>query len=232
MPSPKLITFDVYSALLDIQRGLANAFATVTEMDVEAVRPLVATWRLKQMERAAASNSLGGTRTSFRDCTRLALDYVCARHAVNLDMAEREALVLAWDHLPPWPEANAAVTAVKAMGCQTAILSNGDQDMLDAVARLFATPFDHVLSSESAGHYKPHPSVYALPQTLLGFCAADTLHVAGGHTDVLGAIAFGLPCVWSNNTADQQLDPAFPPDYELANLSELPALIRRISRTT
>ena len=225
MAQTKLITFDVYSALLDIQGGLTTEFSKASGLDADAARPLVATWRAKQMERAAASNSLGGARTSFRDCTRQALDYICARHRLDISAEAREDLVFSWDRLPLWPEADAAVTVAKSMGFRLAILSNGDQDMLDAVASLFTTKFDDVLSSETAGHYKPHPSVYALPQKLLGIAPAETLHVAGGHTDVIGTIAFGLPCIWSNKTGDELLDPAFPPDRVIANLSGLSAVL-------
>lgn len=220
-----LVTFDVYSALLDIHAGLTRVFCEATGLPAEQVRPMVATWRAKQMERAAASNSAGGGRTRFRDCTRMALDYVCARHGLHIESGAREEMVLAWDRLPPWPEANDAVAAAKAMGFRLAILSNGDQDMLEAVAGLFTTPFDDVLSSEAAGHYKPHPSVYALPERLLGIPPASTLHVAGGHTDVLGAVAFGLPCIWSNKTGDRLLDPGFPPDRVIDDLSQLAGVL-------
>ena len=227
MTRKTLITFDVYSALLDIHGGLSQVLSEATDLALETVRPLVATWRIKQMECAAASNSLERARMSFRDCTRLALDYVCARHDLALSAQAKEGLVFAWDRLPLWPEADAAMTETKAMGFRIAILSNGDHDMLEAVAGLFTTSFDNVLSSESAGRYKPHPSIYALPQELLGVAPAETLHVAGGHTDVLGAVSFGLPCVWSNKTGDKLLDPAFPPDHEIKNLSDLTPLLAK-----
>ena len=229
MPQSKLVTFDVYNALLDIHSGLTSAFSNATGLPHDAVRPMVTIWRAKQMERAAVSNSLRGQRTSFRNCTKLALDYVCARFDLRLSDEIKKDLVFSWDRLPLWPEADSAVSAAKAMGFRIAILSNGDQDMLDAVAGLFATKFDDVLSSETAGHYKPHPTVYALPQRLLGISPAETLHVAGGHIDVLGAVAFGVPCVWSNKTGDRLLDPAFPPDYEIDDLSGLKALLEDLA---
>ena len=226
MVQKKLIAFDVYSALLDIHGGLSSVFSETTGLDVATVRPMVATWRAKQMERAAASNSLEGARTSFRDCTRMALDYVCARYDLNLSADVKEVLVFAWDRLPLWPEADAAMTEVKAMGFRVAILSNGDQDMLEAVAGLFTASFDDVLSSETAGRYKPHPSVYALPEKLLGIAPAETLLVAGGHTDVLGAVSYGLACIWSNKTGDKLLDPDFPPEREIKDLSALGPLLK------
>jgi 2-haloacid dehalogenase len=225
MAKPRLITFDVYNALLDIQGGLTPVFSEATGLDRASAGPIVATWRAKQMERAAASNSLGLTRTLFRDCTRQALDYVCQRHGLELSGATKENLVFAWDQLSFWPETDAAVAAVKTMGYPIAILSNGDQDMLDALAALFSTKFDHVLSSQTAGYYKPHPAVYALPEKLLGIPRDETLHVAGGSTDVLGTVAYGIPCIWSNKTGDALLDPAYPPAHEISDLSKLAALL-------
>ena len=225
----RLITFDVYSALLDINQGLSEALSNATKLPIETVLPAAQVWRVKQMERAAASNSLSAARTSFRDCTRQALRYTNQRFSLGLDDASQESLVFAWDTLPLWPEANDAVTHCKNAGYDIAILSNGDQDMLEAVSRLFDTPFDYVLSSEAAGVYKPHPSVYALPRNELGVAAEDTLHVAGGHTDVLGAVRFGLPCVWSMKNECVLLDSDVPPTYTIPNLEGLPELLKTLT---
>lgn len=221
----RLITFDVYMALMDIQGGLRAAFSAATGLDDEASQALVALWRAKQMERAAASNSLDGERTSFRECTAMALDYVCDRHSLALSQAERGELIAAWDVLPPWPEADEALAAVKAKGYPIAILSNGDQAMLEAVAKQFETPFDHILSSEGAGKYKPHPRVYGLPAERLGLRSEAVLHVAGSAHDVLGTVAFGMACVWSNRGRDILLDRRYPPVREIDDLSMLPDLL-------
>lgn len=225
MTKPKLVTFDVYMALLNIEGSLVPVVRETFGLSAEEATLFVRTWRAKQMERAATSNSLGLERTSFRDATRMALDYVAGRADIKIDPETREGLVLAWDKLTPWPEADAAVAAVKAKGCQTAILSNGDQDMLEAVAGNFKTGFDHVLSSESAGKYKPHPSVYGLPTKLLGIAMADVLHVAGSPNDVLGAIVAGMRCVWSNRHKDVLLDPSYPAIRELPDLGGVPDLL-------
>ena len=221
----ELVTFDVYMALLDIQGGLTSAFADATGLGQADAAAMVALWRAKQMERAAISNSIGRARTSFRTCTEMALNYVCNRHQLKLKSEQRQTLVRAWDSLQPWPDAEAVLSEISAKGYPIAILSNGDQGMLESVAAQFRTPFDHVLSSASAGYYKPHPSVYALPQALLGTPKDATLHVAGSANDVLGSVAAGMRCVWSNRASDAVLDPAFPPDYEIGSLSELPSLL-------
>lgn len=226
MPLPKLVTYDVYMALLDIEGSLVPVVEEALGLSRDSATAFVRLWRAKQMERAAISNSLGTARTPFRQCSAMALDYCLAREGLTPTQDVRWSLVLAWDTMRPWPEADAAIAAVKARGCPTAILSNGDQDMLEAVAKQFSPgAFDHVLSSETAGHYKPHPAVYDLPTKALGIAKADVLHVAGSANDVLGTIAAGMRCVWSNRHRDRLLDPAYPPTHEVASLADVAALI-------
>ena len=227
--SIKLVTYDVYMALLDIEGSLVPVVQKTLDLDTKLSTAFVGLWRTKQMERAATSNSLGNRRTSFRECTSMALDYCLGHHKMTLMPDIHRDLVLAWDTMKPWPEADAAIAAVKEMGYQNAILSNGDQNMLEAVARSFSpNTFDHILSSETAGYYKPHPSVYELPTTALGIAKNDIVHVAGSSNDVLGTIASGIKCIWSNRRTDLLLDHAYPPTHEISNLSGVADLIEAL----
>lgn len=224
--STKLVTFDAYMALLDIEGSLRPVVQETLGLDADVAAAFVRLWRTKQMERAAISNSLGGRRTSFSDCTAMALDYCLARYNITVGADEQINLIFSWDKIKPWPDAETAIASVKAMGCQTAILSNGDQRMLEAVALNFsANLFDHILSSETAGYYKPHPSIYNLPASILGISKESTVHIAGSPNDVLGAIAAGIQCIWSNRHGDLILDPAFPPTHEISNLTRVANLI-------
>ena len=146
-------------ALMDIRGSLTPVVASALASDDETADRIVSIWRAKQMDRAAISNSLGLGHTSFRDCTRQGLDYALARSRFELPKVERESLVRAWDDLRPWPEAVEVVESIKLRGYKTAILSNGDQDMLEAAARNFGSNIDHILSAEMAGAYKPSPKV-------------------------------------------------------------------------
>lgn len=227
MLKPKLVTFDVYMALLDIEGSLIPVVREILGVPLEDAAPFVRLWRAKQMERAASSNSLQLGRVSFRTATAMALDYCLARYDLSPPGETRHALVLAWDLMAPWPEADAAIAAVKAKGYQTAILSNGDQSMLETVTQNFAKDtFNHVLSSELAGQYKPHPSVYHLPTALLGIAKPDVLHIAGSANDVLGTVAAGMTCVWSNRHRDRVLDPSYPPTYEISDLKGIAPLLQ------
>lgn len=217
MPAPyQLITFDVYTALFDVEASLTSPVARAIG-DGQALA-VVRLWRSKQLEYALISNSLARGRVSFWRATRLALDYALSRAGFAISDSAREALMEHWTSLAPYPEADEVLSAVKAKGYAIAVLSNGDEAMLREVIRCFRTPFDRVFAADHAGHYKPHPSVYALPQLALSLKATDILHVAGSATDTLGAKSAGLTCAWTNRQNDFVLDPAFDADFQIADL--------------
>ena len=130
-----------------------------------------------------------------------------------------------WLQLQLWPEAGAVLATVKARGYTMGLLSNGDTEMLQTLANRLPIPIDYVFASETAGQYKPHPSVYALPATQLSLQAGEILHVAGSPTDVMGTKATGLICAWSNRSDERVLDPTLDADYEFANLTGLLSII-------
>ena len=73
----------------------------------------------------------------------------------------------AWDNLRPWPEAESTLVELKVRGYELGVLSNGDEEMLRAALSRFEVNFEHVLASDHAGVYKPHPAIYALPKKKL-----------------------------------------------------------------
>lgn len=208
---PALITFDVYAALVDYRSSLLPVIADIPGLDKRDAPSFLDLWRRNQLAVAALSNSLEGERIPFRECTDLALDYSLARYDLEVGPATREDLVRAWYRLSPWPEANGVLGACKSKGYPLAILSNGDADMLEALASGFDTPFDHILSSEQCGRYKPHPRVYAMPARELG--VENYLHVAGSANDVIGARAAGISCYWSNRHNDRVILPDYAADH-------------------
>ena len=216
----QVVTFDVYSALFDIESSLTGHVADALGTTVGA-GSLVQAWRRTQMHYALISNALGAGRVPFRLVTRRALDLTLGQTGDELDEAGREALVQAWDELEPWPEAAPVLKAVRDGGHRIAILSNGDRSMLEALAERLDISFDAIYSAEAAGAYKPSPAIYQLPCDDLGTAQSEILHVAGSATDVMGAKSAGLPCAWSNRRGDHLLDPSLAPDFTFPNLRGL-----------
>ena len=218
---PSLITFDVYSALVDIYVGLTPVFQGITNMTYEKSLSIVKDWRSKQMETLQLSNSLNNGRISFFECTKKSLEYICIINNLKINKNEEVKLISAWNNLPLWPEAQNVIHELIKKDYKIAILSNGDQEMLENLNKALNFDFDSILSTETNGYYKPHPSVYELPKNVLGIDKKNTLHVAGGLGDVIGSVSFGLPCYWSNRNKDILIDQKYSPDYEYEDLCNL-----------
>ena len=216
-PHYQLITFDVYTALFDIESSLVPVVQKLLKEQVDAIE-LVRLWRQKQLEYALISNSLRQGRILFSTITRRALDYTLSRGQMNLSEASRQSLVGQWNQLHLWPEAGTVLNEVKKRGYSVALLSNGDEPMLQKLASRLPIVCDHIFASETAGYYKPHPDMYERPLETLGLSSDQVLHVAGSATDVTGAKAAGLQCAWSNRKHDKVLDDQYRADYEFENL--------------
>lgn len=217
----RLITFDVYTALFDIENSLTPLVHESIHGLADALS-FVRAWRRKQLEYALISNSLGPARIPFETITQRSLDDTLTRSHLELDETKRTLLLEAWLNLQPWPEAHNALNTLKARGYILGLLSNGDTGALHRLSMKLPPVIDHIFSSEQAGYYKPHPSVYTLPLQSLHLKANELLHVAGSPTDVLGTKAAGLPCAWSNREQQPYLDTSYVADYEMRGLSDLP----------
>src|SRR5581483_5282851 len=202
----RLVTFDVYTALFDLESSLvpllSRTWSTTSPSEILALQR---TWRTKQLEYLLISNSLQKGRFPFWTITERALDYALQRFKLELADTQRATLVEAWNHLQPWQEAAPVIAQVKQLGYPIGVLSNGDEVMLRAVVKAFPTSFEYFFASDQAGVYKPHPAVYQLPLRLLGIEPSEVLHVAGGATDVMGTKSAGLVCAWSNRGGDYVL---------------------------
>ncbi len=221
----KLVTFDVYAALFDLEGSMVpEVRAALPAADVDPLA-FFRLWRTKQLEFALISNSLGRGHLKFRYLTERALDYALKRFGLDLPAETRARLVAAWNRLRPWPEAGQVLAGVKDRGCLTALLSNGDEAMLRELAGQLPVGVDYIFAADQAGFYKPHPAIYELPLKTLGLDRSEVLHVAGSASDVMGARSFGLPCAWSNRTRDFVLEPELGPDFEFPDLTGVLGLL-------
>ena len=216
----QLVTFDVYTALFDIESSLKGIVSETFGMSFDSLT-FVRAWRRKQLEYALISNSLQQGRPSFELITKRALDDTLARSKLNLSESSLTQLMDAWLTLQPWPEATHVLDSLKERGYVLGLLSNGDTAMLQAPLKRLPPVFERIFSSEQAGNYKPHPSVYALPLDALSLKANQVLHVAGSATDALGTKAAGLHCAWSNRNHEPHLDLNYLVDHNMPDLSQL-----------
>lgn len=215
----RAVTFDVYSALYDTPRGLAEALASVLDRREVEGDPLAVArvWRTKQREYLLIANSLDREPASNRKAIEASARYALRTLTPPLTSDEMGVLVGAWEHLPPWPESAEVLQEVRRHGMVVATLSNGDADMLRSLLAHLPVTFDHLISSEGR-RFKPHPSAYRRAQEVLGLGAGELLHVAGAATDATGATAVGLRTVWVNRQADAVIDARFAPAHQVSDL--------------
>ncbi len=214
----RLITFDVFSALGDIQGTFIPLLKSVKELDGKDANLFFQTWRSKQYEYMIVHNSLERSFMSFEEVTRRTLDHTLHINNVHLAKADKETLVAGWRRINFWDEAKEVVQEVKERGYLIGMLSNGDHEILTELEEHFGVSFDYIFSAEQIGCYKPSPKVYDFAYEHVGIEKTELLHVAGSTIDILGAISSGIPCAWSNRQNQVPLDLTFKPTYNLQNL--------------
>jgi 2-haloacid dehalogenase len=222
MPAPCAVIFDAYGTLLDIHAPMAALAPRIGP----AWRQVSADWRMKQLEYTWVRSLTGHEQhQDFWRCTQDALDWVFARHALA-DEALRDDLLAAYRACPAYPEVPAMLAAVRAAGCATAILSNGEPVMLAAAVEAagIGALLDDVLSVEAVGVFKPHPLVYRLAERRFGLDAEEMAFVSANPWDTQAALAFGFRAIRVNRDGapdEYALRGAVP---ELPDLAALPAL--------
>ncbi|WP_322513957.1 haloacid dehalogenase type II [Rhodopseudomonas palustris] len=240
----KAVVFDAYGTLYDIQ-----SVASVTEQAFPGYGDVITqVWRIKQLEYTWL-RSLMGTYEDFGVVTRDSLAYTLDCLGLDDGGAAPRRIFDKYLHLDPYPDAVAALTALR--GRKLAILSNGSPDMLGALTRNTGLDglLDDVISVDAAKVFKPDPAAYALAETRLGVTPREVLFVSSNPWDVAGAKAFGFTVAWiervSRETMARELARSgplppltifkalrtqmdvlgFEPDYRIASLSELSEVV-------
>jgi 2-haloacid dehalogenase len=221
LPMPiRAFVFDAYGTLFDVHAAIArHRDAAGPEAD-----RFSETWRAKQLEYAWML-SAAGHYVDFWTLTERALDYAFAR-VPSVDRGLRATLLDAYFKLDAFPDARAALSALKQTGVKTAILSNGNPRMLQGAvtAAGIGANLDAVLSVDTVRVYKPEPAVYAMVTDHFNVAPADVAFVSSNRWDVMGATAFGFRCVWVNRANLPDEYPEFAPATVVRDLADLTKL--------
>lgn len=195
MPTPQLVLFDAYGTLFDVY----SVASTAEHIFPGHGTPLSALWRDKQIEYTRL-RAMAGRYKSFWEITVDALQYSCEAMKLDLTSERQGRLLNAYSCLSAYPENRAVLQSLKDRGINTAILSNGNSEMLNVAVRSanFHNLLDAVLSVESLQTFKIHSAVYQMGLNHFGVKAEDALFVSSNCWDACGATWFGLPTLWVN----------------------------------
>jgi 2-haloacid dehalogenase len=213
--------FDAYGTLFDVHSAAARLKPELGEKADQMSK----IWRQKQLQYTWL-RSLMGRYVDFWQVTGDALDF--AMQATGIDNPQlRAKLMELYLQLDAYPEVADVLAKLKAAGKKTAILSNGEPSMLIAAAKSaeIYSSLDAVLSVESVGVFKPHPSVYQLAVDELKVAATHISFQSSNGWDAHAASAFGFSVVWVNRFEQPPENIPATPHDQIKTLSDLSDLL-------
>ena len=214
--------FDAYGTLFDLGSAVARERHRLGDARADELSLL---WRTRQIEYTWL-RSLMGRHADFWRVTGDALDYSLESLGVA-DPDLREALMRAYLKLDAYPEVAGVLRRLCDAGLPCAILSNGSPAMLEAAvgAAGIGDLLAAVLSVESVGVFKPHPSVYRLAADHFGVAPAEVAFQSSNPWDVCGAATFGFRCAWVNRSGAKPERLPGTAAVELRDLDGLPGAL-------
>jgi len=215
--------FDAFGTLFDF----ASAARKCSDLPADDLVRLTTLWRDKQLQYTWL-RTVQGRHADFWQVTADALDFTL--ETLQLDRGGlRERLMQLYLALDVFPEVPEMLRRLKADGLRTAILSNGSPAMLASLVTHAGLDdlFDHVLSVETVGVFKPDPRVYQLAVDRLQVAAPRIAFQSSNGWDAHAASAFGMTVVWCNRYGQAAEHLPGRPDREITTLAALPDLVGR-----
>jgi 2-haloacid dehalogenase len=203
-------------------------FALVENLFPGKGADLAAAWRTRQFEYTWL-RTVSRRYVDFWRVTEDALVFAAKMLKLDLTSNQRVRLMDAYLAIRCWPEAPAALRALKDAGIRLAFLSNMTQEMLEAGIRNSGLEqvFDHVLSTDRVAAFKPDPRAYQMGIDAFGLRREEILFAAFAGWDAAGAKAFGFPTFWVNRQNQPAEELGFVADHSGTTLDDLVHYIGR-----
>lgn len=238
LPRPHAIAFDCYGTLLDVtdEHFIAACgtilSATRSEHDRRAFWDLwlAASRTLAREAGRDSDDPLAGPEPefqSFRARWPQTFERAFADAQIRGDIdAAYEAFHLTLCDGVAYPDTAPALARLRPH-FRLSVVSNADEDhLLHALTANGLTEFEFILSSETAGSYKPRAPIFQQAAVRFGLDPHAVLYVGDSPmADLLGARAAGMQVAWINRSGATLPERIPAPDYEIAALTELADLL-------
>ena len=217
MPTYPIYVFDAYGTLFDVHSA-ASKYQAEIGANWERMSQI---WRTKHLEYTWI-HAQTGRHTKFRILAERSLDYAIASVG-GVPTGVRDKLMASYMTLSAYPDVAEVLAGLRARGAKTAILSNGDPDMLDAAVNSagIGPLLDAVLSAKDVGIFKPAMAVYEIATRRFACKAGDISFQSSNRWDSAGAKVFGMRCVWINRAGLPDEYPDMPADLVSRDLRAL-----------
>jgi 2-haloacid dehalogenase len=216
------LTFDCYGTLIDWETGILSALKPILEghhrnLSDEGILEMYAALEV-QIESA--------DYLPYRLVLQRVTQRLGARLSFPLYEGEATALADSLKNWPPFPDTVQALSRLKSR-YQLAIISNTDDDLFADTAKTLQVPFDHVITAQQVGSYKPSHRNFRRALEVIGLPKEKVLHCAQSiFHDVVPTKALGIANVWVNRRAERKGGGATKgametPDLTVTSLKEL-----------
>ncbi len=162
----------------------------------------------------------------YRDVLQSVVRGFGGRFGFTPTAAEVRSLPESLANWQPFPDTVEALRKLKKR-YQLAVISNVDDDLFAATAPKLEVAFDHVITAQQAGCYKPCMKIFKLAEERMGVTRDQWLHVGQSiYHDVIPAQSLGIATVWVNRPsprpgAGAAKAAAGKPDLEVPDLKTL-----------
>ena len=214
-----VVTFDLFSALLDSRTGGSAAFDRLASANGWAATGVEVYDAWDPRNKAAQRDC--GSWEPWREPASRALAATYDELGLDADVgADVETLLESMSQWPLWPDVAAGLSAL-ADEHRVGLLSNVDDEIFLRTAAADLVDHAVAMTSQQLGVYKPHSAIYLRALELAG----PMVHVATSARDVRGALDAGIPVVRLRRPG-HALDPDGPrPHHEVDTVHDLPAAL-------
>ena len=222
----KVLTFDCYGTMIDWETGIFSALRPI----LAAHKKSIADSELLQLYSELEASAEQGEFLRYRDV----LQSVVRGFGEHLEFVPTDAEVRSLpDSLANWPPFPDTVEALRKLKSryQLAVISNVDDDLFAATAPKLGVAFNHVITAQQVGCYKPCMRIFKLAEERTGVSRDQWLHIGQSiYHDVIPAQSLGIATVWVNRPsprpgAGAAKAAAGKPDVEVPNLKTLAELV-------
>lgn len=223
MREPRVVVFDVNETLSDMS-PMQDRFA-----EIGAPGELARLWFATVLRDGFALTAAGGSER-FAAVAETALRGLVSGTSLTMETeAAVQHVMSGFMGLQVHADVPDGVHALRAAGLRLVTLTNGSTQVSE---RLLSDAgilreYDHLLSVEEAGVWKPARAAYEYAAQVCRTDMADMLLVAAHPWDINGAARAGMSTAWINRTSNPYPDYFAKPDTTIATLGELATAIDR-----
>lgn len=194
LSSIKALTFDVFGTVVDWRTSIIREYTLLGKS-----KGISLAWgEFADAWRAGYAPAMDKVRNgelpwmNIDQIHRMILDDLLVNFAIKgLSESEKDEMNRVWHRLKPWPDAIRGLKRLRKR-FMVATLSNGNISLLVNMAKNAGLPWDCILSSELAKHYKPDEEVYQTAADLLGLKPEQVMMVAAHKDDLYAARTVGF----------------------------------------